>query len=208
MTNWRRRFINACHCPFHFQIDDPIHVIAVEEPSSGSRQKPPDYEAVADAPPSYDDAIKLNPGQLARSVSRSGAGAAQPEVAIPGSVIGVVLAAPVALVEASTLTPPPPYARYVTPCEPPASGAPGMPIAPISTASNLPLLLGTAPLAGLLSGLEYTIIVGSGFGFHDSDVTDTTMTLLTVCCPNGCQTLHPRQSLSPPLLSLSPPPLL
>ncbi|XP_014215759.1 uncharacterized protein LOC106644651 isoform X2 [Copidosoma floridanum] len=55
--------------PITAQIDDPIHVISIEEPSSGSRQKPPDYEAVADAPPSYDDAIKLNPGQLAWSTS-------------------------------------------------------------------------------------------------------------------------------------------
>ncbi|CAG5089391.1 Protein of unknown function [Cotesia congregata] len=44
----------------------------VEEPASVARQKPPDYDAVADAPPSYDDAIKLNPGQLTTRASISG----------------------------------------------------------------------------------------------------------------------------------------
>ncbi|XP_011500464.1 PREDICTED: uncharacterized protein LOC105364275 isoform X2 [Ceratosolen solmsi marchali] len=98
--------------PITAQIDDPIHVIAVEEPSSGSRQKPPDYEAVADAPPSYDDAIKLNPGQLTRTNNRSIVGAATTMNTIPGSVASVATTTPVALVvESSTLTPPPPYAR-------------------------------------------------------------------------------------------------
>ncbi|KAG8036068.1 hypothetical protein G9C98_004647 [Cotesia typhae] len=58
--------------PNTIQIDDPIHVISVEEPASVDRQKPPDYDAVADAPPSYDDAIKLNPGQLTTRASISG----------------------------------------------------------------------------------------------------------------------------------------
>ncbi|OXU22384.1 hypothetical protein TSAR_001123 [Trichomalopsis sarcophagae] len=103
--------------PLTAQIDDPIHVISIEEPSTGARQKPPDYEAVADAPPSYDDAIKLNPGQLARSTHRSSIGATSAisiEHTIPGTVVGVVVpanAAVAVIAEPPTLTPPPPYAR-------------------------------------------------------------------------------------------------
>ena len=96
------------------QIDDPIHVISMEEPSSGARQKPPDYEAVADAPPSYDDAIKLNPGQLARSSHRSsigGASALSLEHTIPGAVLGVVVPSSANAPEPPTHSPPPPYAR-------------------------------------------------------------------------------------------------
>ncbi|XP_046597546.1 uncharacterized protein LOC107227300 isoform X1 [Neodiprion lecontei] len=87
--------------PITAQIDDPIHVISIDEPAGGSRQKPPDYEAVADAPPSYDDAIKLNPGQFVRS---SDAGFTDsPEVGRSSSgELSVTEVAP---------TPPPPYAR-------------------------------------------------------------------------------------------------
>lgn len=88
--------------PITAQIDDPIHVISIEEPSSGARQKPPDYEAVTDAPPSYDDAIKLNPGHLIR-LSTSSTTSLPTEHTIPGTV---------ELVPGETMrTPPPPYAR-------------------------------------------------------------------------------------------------
>lgn len=39
---------------------DPIHVISVDIPP----EKPPDYAAVVDIPPCYEDAIKLNPSSL------------------------------------------------------------------------------------------------------------------------------------------------
>ncbi|XP_055600223.1 uncharacterized protein LOC129749308 isoform X2 [Uranotaenia lowii] len=42
--------------------DDPIHVISSAE--ERRCEKPPDYDTVAVAPPSYDDAIKLNPAAL------------------------------------------------------------------------------------------------------------------------------------------------
>ena len=87
---------------FFIQIDDPIHVISIEEPSSGSRQKPPDYDAVTDAPPSYDDAIKLNPGHLVRS-SNCSTTVLSMEQTIPGTVD--------ALSGQPAPTPPPPYAR-------------------------------------------------------------------------------------------------
>ncbi|XP_048508941.1 uncharacterized protein LOC105683459 isoform X2 [Athalia rosae] len=86
--------------PITAQIDDPIHVISIDEPAGGSRQKPPDYEAVADAPPSYDDAIKLNPGQFVERVSDAG---------ISGSV-GRSSNAGLSVSEIAP-TPPPPYAR-------------------------------------------------------------------------------------------------
>ena len=89
-------------CIFLSQIDDPIHVISIEEPTSGSRQKPPDYDAVTDAPPSYDDAIKLNPGHLIRSSNNSIA-VSSLENPIPGTVD--------AISSGASLTPPPPYAR-------------------------------------------------------------------------------------------------
>lgn len=82
------------------KIDDPIHVISIEEPSGVSRQKPPDYEAVTDAPPSYDDAIKLNPSQLVRLSNGSTSPLSSGQI-IP-TTIGIV---------SPTLTPPPPYAR-------------------------------------------------------------------------------------------------
>lgn len=47
-------------------LDHQIHVIEVPcslEPSV-MQQKPPDYETVADAPPCYEDAIKLSPSLL------------------------------------------------------------------------------------------------------------------------------------------------
>lgn len=86
------------------QIDDPIHVISIDEPASGSRQKPPDYEAVADAPPSYDDAIKLNPSQFLRA-SDAGIHDSLGVGRSSNAEIPVVGMAP---------TPPPPYARCVT----------------------------------------------------------------------------------------------
>ncbi|XP_058808289.1 uncharacterized protein LOC131673916 isoform X3 [Phymastichus coffea] len=97
--------------PVTAQIDDPIHVISIEDPVSGARQKPPDYEAVADAPPSYDDAIKLNPGQLARSSHSSITGTATSlEHTIPGAVV-VIPTSGVIVAESHTPSPPPPYAR-------------------------------------------------------------------------------------------------
>lgn len=42
--------------------DDPIHVISAAE--ERRCEKPPDYDTVATAPPSYDDAIKLDPSAL------------------------------------------------------------------------------------------------------------------------------------------------
>lgn len=47
-------------------MDHQIHVIEVPcslEPSV-IQQKPPDYDTVADAPPCYEDAIKLSPSML------------------------------------------------------------------------------------------------------------------------------------------------
>lgn len=89
--------------PITAQIDDPIHVISIEEPSSGARQKPPDYEAVTDAPPSYDDAIKLNPGHLVRLSNSTAPILLSAEHTVPGTV-EVASGAPAP-------TPPPPYAR-------------------------------------------------------------------------------------------------
>ncbi|XP_011145512.1 uncharacterized protein LOC105186777 isoform X1 [Harpegnathos saltator] len=87
--------------PITAQIDDPIHVISIEEPSGMSRQKPPDYEAVTDAPPSYDDAIKLNPSQLVRLSNAS-----TPSSLSSGQIIPTTIT-----IVSPTLTPPPPYAR-------------------------------------------------------------------------------------------------
>ncbi|XP_053697473.1 uncharacterized protein LOC128744465 isoform X2 [Sabethes cyaneus] len=42
--------------------DDPVHVISSAE--EHRCEKPPDYDTVAVAPPSYDDAIKLDPSAL------------------------------------------------------------------------------------------------------------------------------------------------
>uniref|UniRef100_A0A1Q3FLE7 Uncharacterized protein n=2 Tax=Culex tarsalis TaxID=7177 RepID=A0A1Q3FLE7_CULTA len=42
--------------------DDPVHVISAAE--ERRCEKPPDYDSVAVAPPSYDDAIKLDPAAL------------------------------------------------------------------------------------------------------------------------------------------------
>ncbi|KAJ8680064.1 hypothetical protein QAD02_015851 [Eretmocerus hayati] len=108
--------------PITAQIDDPIHVISVDDTSTGSRQKPPDYEAVADAPPSYDDAIKLNPGQLAWSGHhnhyphhlhrhRGSIGPVSAPIEhtqLPGSVIVVPVHG---RGEPTNMSPPPPYAR-------------------------------------------------------------------------------------------------
>ncbi|KOX73929.1 hypothetical protein WN51_14007 [Melipona quadrifasciata] len=89
--------------PSTFSIDDPIHVISIEEPSSGSRQKPPDYEAVTDAPPSYDDAIKLNPSQLFTPNNSS-------TLSLP-TVHGMVPRTVEIVSRDPTPSPPPPYAR-------------------------------------------------------------------------------------------------
>lgn len=101
------------------QIDDPIHVISMEEPSiTNSRQKPPDYEAVADAPPSYDDAIKLNPAQLVMSSNSSSGTAAAAATTMTTSqpvvvnVLGTVGTGGPGSVEPTAPSPPPPYARY------------------------------------------------------------------------------------------------
>lgn len=91
---------------FFPQIDDPIHVISIEE-SFGARQKPPDYEAVADAPPSYDDAIKLNPGQLIQASNSNLMSSLPGLVSLPGNLLSVSLATN----QLPVPTPPPPYAR-------------------------------------------------------------------------------------------------
>lgn len=49
--------------PCHAQSDDPIHVITISD-DPNRREKPPSYDTVAIAPPSYDDAIKLDPAAL------------------------------------------------------------------------------------------------------------------------------------------------
>ncbi|KDR11540.1 hypothetical protein L798_14099, partial [Zootermopsis nevadensis] len=48
------------------ELDHQIHVIEVpcSLESNIIQQKPPDYDTVADAPPSYEDAIKLSPSLL------------------------------------------------------------------------------------------------------------------------------------------------
>jgi len=99
--SWQTRAnSNAIIC--FFQIDDPIHVISIDETSStSSRQKPPDYETVTDAPPSYDDAIKLNPSQLFSLSNGSTASSLSSGQIIPTSISIV----------SPTLAPPPPYAR-------------------------------------------------------------------------------------------------
>jgi hypothetical protein len=51
-----------------FQMEDPIHVITVPSDDEVMQQKPPDYDSVAGAPPTYDDAIKLNPAHFLPSV--------------------------------------------------------------------------------------------------------------------------------------------
>ncbi|XP_012277926.1 uncharacterized protein LOC105698328 isoform X2 [Orussus abietinus] len=92
--------------PITAQIDDPIHVISIAETSScGARQKPPDYEAVADAPPSYDDAIKLNPAQFTRAAYDNIASISPVDHPVPGTA----QASRISGESASTL--PPPYAR-------------------------------------------------------------------------------------------------
>lgn len=47
---------------FNSQNNDPIHVITIADEMR--REKPPDYDQVTSSPPSYDDAIKLNPNAL------------------------------------------------------------------------------------------------------------------------------------------------
>ena len=96
---------NTPNHPITAEIERPIHVISIEEPSSGSRQKPPDYEAVTDAPPSYDDAIKLNPSHLLR-LNSNNATLSLPTVhnMVPRTV-EIVSREP-------TPSPPPPYARW------------------------------------------------------------------------------------------------
>ncbi|XP_063973075.1 uncharacterized protein LOC135160456 isoform X1 [Diachasmimorpha longicaudata] len=89
--------------PHTVQIDDPIHVISMDESAVSARQKPPDYEAVADAPPSYDDAIKLNPGQLIPAGNSGVSGTLNGVANVPGN--GLASDQPTAP------TPPPPYAR-------------------------------------------------------------------------------------------------
>lgn len=44
------------------QNNDPIHVITISD--ERRREKPPDYEQVTSLPPSYDEALKLDPAAL------------------------------------------------------------------------------------------------------------------------------------------------
>lgn len=70
------------------------------------QQKPPDYESVAGAPPTYDDAIKLNPARLLVPRAEPAADAPAPQV-IPGQPDD---APGVHRAHASVpKTPPPPY---------------------------------------------------------------------------------------------------
>lgn len=49
--------------------DDPaIHVISIPPPEIQT-EKPPEYDTVVISPPSYDDAIKLNPANLFRTAN-------------------------------------------------------------------------------------------------------------------------------------------
>lgn len=80
------------------------------------QQKPPDYDTVAGAPPTYDDAIKLNPARLLPATSSARVDLAhvaeaaiipgQPEDALPSPA-----ARAIAPVHRSQIpkTPPPPY---------------------------------------------------------------------------------------------------
>lgn len=78
------------------------------------QQKPPDYDTVAGAPPTYDDAIKLNPARLlpASSSARSADAPPPPPHAdvIPGQLdeAPVPVHAPLAPSPVPK-TPPPPY---------------------------------------------------------------------------------------------------
>lgn len=72
--------------------DDPIHVISAAE--ERRCEKPPDYDSVAVAPPSYDDAIKLDPSALLQLT------AMVPDGATPGA--------------AANSTPPPPTSTSIS----------------------------------------------------------------------------------------------
>lgn len=73
------------------------------------QQKPPDYDTVAGAPPTYDDAIKLNPARLLPATSSARHDLpvmpGQPEATVPVTPITV---APVHRSQVPK-TPPPPY---------------------------------------------------------------------------------------------------
>lgn len=115
-------------------MDDPIHVITVPNDETVMQQKPPDYDSVAGAPPTYDDAIKLNPNHLLPSVhlpshssnrtpSRNAARCSREESTInaflsssnntmrehiPGQLEGVMTETPRSTAQIPQ-TPPPPY---------------------------------------------------------------------------------------------------
>lgn len=86
------------------QIDDPIHVISMPADDERLQQKPPDYESVAGAPPTYDDAIKLNPARLLPTTSARPAERPADRAPIPGQP------EPAAVPK----TPPPPYQPVMT----------------------------------------------------------------------------------------------
>jgi hypothetical protein len=68
-------------------LDQHIHVIEVPcslEPSV-MQQKPPDYDTVADAPPCYEDAIKLSPSLLLANTTVSNSHHDQSQLSTPST---------------------------------------------------------------------------------------------------------------------------
>lgn len=64
------------------ESDDPVHVISAAE--ERRCEKPPDYDSVAVAPPSYDDAIKLDPVALLHLSMSVAIPPPVPEPSVPG----------------------------------------------------------------------------------------------------------------------------
>jgi len=68
-------------------LDQQIHVIEVPcslEPSV-MQQKPPDYDTVADAPPCYEDAIKLSPSLLLANTTLNNSHHDQSQLSMPST---------------------------------------------------------------------------------------------------------------------------
>lgn len=80
------------------------------------QQKPPDYDTVAGAPPTYDDAIKLNPARLlpatssARQEPARGAAYLPDTIIVPGQLDDTppIIVVPIHRSQIPK-TPPPPY---------------------------------------------------------------------------------------------------
>lgn len=69
------------------ELDHQIHVIEVpcSLESSVIQQKPPDYETVADAPPCYEDAIKLSPSLLLATINDGNSNSDQSQPSTPST---------------------------------------------------------------------------------------------------------------------------